>query len=70
MRPEFRTTVWRHSLDPPDEYCGWCGVMYGDCDHCEECGQEQDDCTCNDEPPEGCGKWGCKDCYPDEEVSE
>lgn len=51
-RPEYRTTVWRHPLDPPDEYCGWCGVMYGDCDHCEECGEEADECVCNEEEEE------------------
>ena len=22
-------------------------------------------CVTNDDMPEGCGKWGCKDCYPD-----
>lgn len=29
--------------------------------------EQQNEAFPADEMPEGCGKWGCKDCYPDEE---
>jgi len=35
---------------------------------CVECVKIHD-ATADDED-EGCGKWGCKDCYPDDEVTE
>lgn len=46
MKQQFETTVWRHRFDPPEGFCGWCGVMEGDCDHCEGCGEDSDECVC------------------------
>lgn len=36
-------------------------------DHARAAVQEWLDERAQGEMPEGCGKWGCKDCYPDEE---
>lgn len=42
-----------------DEWCGECGCC---AEHCQQYENHH-----RDEMPEGCGKWSCRVCYPDEE---